>query len=263
VRNGIESAQRAVYRPAMTGPSDDRRTGIYRGATQADAEAAYHRAASAAADEGYAPVAEEWSTALGQQVLTVTYAYDPSQAATVRSAINQARAAAYKPVAAAAPAPTAPPTAQTQSQAPARGKGGIIAIVVILAVAGVAAYAALGGRVPASNGIPASADVPSVGSMWFGTTFDASTLEIQGRTSTFATGSSFAWVAHLPRSISSGDASLRITVDGQTIATIPFQLSGSGDVVGSTYTAVFAGSWSMALVDVGGNIMASGSFTVH
>jgi len=246
----------------MTAPSDERRTGIYRGATQGDAEAAYHRAASAAADEGYAPIAEDWSTALGQHVLTVTYVYDPSQAATVRNAINQARAAAFTPVTAAAPASPAT-AAPTQTQAGARSNRGIIVLVIVLLLGGGVAYAALNGHLPASNGIPASANVPPVGTMWFGRTFDASTLEIQGQSSSFATGASFAWVAHLPRSISSGDANLRVTVDGTTLTTIPFQLSGSGDVVGSTYSAVFAGSWTMALVDVGGNVMASGSFTVH
>jgi hypothetical protein len=120
-----------------------------------------------------------------------------------------------------------------------------------------------GGVRPGAPSIPASRNVPPVGSMWFGTTFDASTLEIEGQTSSFATGASFAWVAHLPRSISSGDANLRITVDNQTLTTIPFTLSGSGDVVGSTYTAVFAGSWTMAVVDVGGNVLAPGSFTVR
>jgi hypothetical protein len=65
------------------------RTGIYRGVTLDEANAAYHAAAADAAAEGFAPVSEQWSTALGQSVLTVTYAHLPDQAAAVLEAIRQ------------------------------------------------------------------------------------------------------------------------------------------------------------------------------
>ena len=62
-------------------------TAIYRGRTSHDATRSYHDDALRAAEHGYAPIAEAWSQALGQQVLTVVYAHAPAEAASVRGQI--------------------------------------------------------------------------------------------------------------------------------------------------------------------------------
>ncbi|MEO7295151.1 MAG: hypothetical protein ABIZ57_03325 [Candidatus Limnocylindria bacterium] len=65
-------------------------TRVYRGAVKVDAERWYHSDARVMADSGYAPSAEEWSTALGQQVLTVRYVHDPDQGTAVLGALDAA-----------------------------------------------------------------------------------------------------------------------------------------------------------------------------
>jgi hypothetical protein len=64
------------------------RSAAYRGATREEAQEKYHEAARVAAAEGYAPTSEEWSTEMGEQVLTVTFAYLPDQAPAVLAALG-------------------------------------------------------------------------------------------------------------------------------------------------------------------------------
>jgi len=66
----------------------ERRSAIYRGAAREDAEAAYHDDAVEAAADGFVPASETWSTALGHQVLTVDYVYQPDQAPVVISELR-------------------------------------------------------------------------------------------------------------------------------------------------------------------------------
>ena len=61
---------------------------MYRGTTREEAERAYHADARVAASEGYVPTSEQWSYALGQQVLTVGYVHLPDQAASVLAALS-------------------------------------------------------------------------------------------------------------------------------------------------------------------------------
>lgn len=61
------------------GPSGDTRSTVYRGATRELAERAYHKDARVAAGDGYVPISEAWSSALGEQVLTVVYRHDPAE----------------------------------------------------------------------------------------------------------------------------------------------------------------------------------------
>jgi hypothetical protein len=84
------------------------RTGVYRGASEAEATAEYHAEAARAASEGFVPVSEQWSTALGQSVLTVSYVHAPDQAPAILEMLRrQPPPAPRQPVAAGEPGPAA------------------------------------------------------------------------------------------------------------------------------------------------------------
>ena len=83
------------------------RSGVYRGTTRPDAERAYHAEARQLAAQGYVPTSEEWTSALGQKVLTVLYAHLPEQAPEVLIALSSldATPSPWKP-----PTPSSPPS---------------------------------------------------------------------------------------------------------------------------------------------------------
>jgi hypothetical protein len=131
---------------------------VYRAATREEAERAYHAEARRLAAEGYVPTSEEWSAALGQQVLTVQYANLPDQAPAVLAALAGLGASgppppsrpeppawSSSPATPSTPAawvqPIAPPTAgpSTTLTPERRGSGPTLAIVVgVIALAVVA-----------------------------------------------------------------------------------------------------------------------------
>jgi hypothetical protein len=246
------------------------RTVVYRGASRSEVERKYHAGARTAVDEGYAPASEEWSNALGQEVLTVRYAYDPDQASAVLSALDAAeresRTAAMAPRITQPPAATPAVAVQQPDAKPPRSTTLRTVIVVLIIVLGaVAAWQSGlfgGGSVlPPTGGAPAN--VPPTGQMWFGTSFDPNTFSISGRTSTARTGSTVAAVANLPRSISSGDANMRVSLDGEVIALQQITMQGSGDLFGISLGPYFlAGLYKYEILDLGGNVLASGSLTV-
>ena len=108
---------------------------VYRGATREAAESAYHADARTRVREGYVPAAEDWSMALGQQVLTVRYVYAPDETAAVLEALASAERAATITVplsAASVTAPVAVPRNDTRLPTPIKVIGG--AVVVGLAI---------------------------------------------------------------------------------------------------------------------------------
>ena len=56
---------------------------------------------------------------------------------------------------------------------------------------------------------------------------------------------------------------MRVSLDGTVIANEAIAMKGSGELFGVTLTPfVVAGSYKYDLVDIGGNLLASGSLTV-
>ncbi len=106
-------------------------------------------------------------------------------------------------------------------------------------------------------------DTPPAGAIWFGETFDTTTFELSGRTSSVGANDSFAAVAQLTK-ITPGDAiNLRLSYDGSVVSNTGVNWNGSGDVWGWTSAPlVAAGAWTIALTDIGGNVLASGTLTV-
>jgi hypothetical protein len=117
----------------------ERRTVVYRGATREQAEAAYHDDARKAATDGFVPTAENWSVALGQQVLTVDYVLEPEQAPAVLAALQHVKAL---PVATTAPGSVPTPVGVTAA-APASAKSGTNPLVGCLALVAVVVVAYL------------------------------------------------------------------------------------------------------------------------
>ena len=141
---------------------------------------------------------------------------------------------------------------------------GIVIIVTVLGAAGYTVLQLLGvpAATPSAPGL-APADLPPVGQIWFGTSFDPTTFAVSGRATTFTSGTTVALVAHSPRSIGSGEGNLRITLDGQTINNSALQIAGEGELYGVTYPLPVPGTYTFAITDLGGNVLASGSVTAR
>lgn len=135
------------------------RSAVYRAMTREEVERVYHDEARRLAAEGLAPTSEDWSAALGQQILTVQYAYLPDQAPGVLAALSSLESAPKAPTAPRPSAyPDAPPPTSSQptwvqpvraqtvvppsTTIPAgRGRGVYVAIVGMVLLAVVAAFA--------------------------------------------------------------------------------------------------------------------------
>ncbi len=106
--------------------------------------------------------------------------------------------------------------------------------------------------------------IPDAGQIWFGSSFDTSTFAVAGTTTTATVGQSPVLVAHLTRSIGSGDANYRVYYDSTMITNQALPLSkGSGELYGSTLSPLLlAGTYKYEITDVGGNVLASGTLTV-
>lgn len=181
-----------------------------------------------------------------------------------------------RPVGAAAPlsysekyAGTSFGNAVAQPVAPASAKRRIspvqfVAGLVVLAVVLAGAVLMIRGGISSGPTVPASADLPPVGQIWFGSTFDPSTFSLSGITHSVANGATVALVGHLPRSISTGQANLRVSIDGQAVVNQAVNMTGSGDLFGTTVGPFSVpGTYMYEIVDVGGNDLASGTLTVN
>ena len=162
----------------------------------------------------------------------------------------------------AQPASAVPPTVRRRAGIGTFGKIllGLIAAAVVVGIIVLASGGFIfGSGGPAPQG---DADTPPAGTIWFGSSFDPDTLVIAGRTTTVGTQAPFAMVAHLTRSIDGSQMSVRAYWNGSLITTQAANAKGSGDLWGwSLGSLVQAGEWRYEVIDVGGNVLASGSVT--
>lgn len=140
----------------------ERRTVVYRGAIREEAESAYHDDAVKAAADGFVPTSETWSAALGQQVLTVDYVFQPEQAPAVIAALHDVET---RPISANEPAtpPSGAPTVAGPVSATSAPMGnrrpnalGCLALIALAVVAWVAFSAGNSGRSDSSTPPPAA-----------------------------------------------------------------------------------------------------------
>lgn len=161
-------------------------------------------------------------------------------------------------------APEPPPVAAVAPATPGRSLGGRVAIVII----GVAMVSGLlwvfRGQIPVSTGTVTANDIPPVGQIWFGDSFNTTTFAIAGRKTAVGVQDPFSFVAHLPRSVDGSEIVFRVLYNGALVVTQAANVQGSGDVFGfSPGPLSAAGSWTYQLTDIGGNVLASGTVTAQ
>ncbi len=143
-------------------------------------------------------------------------------------------------------------------------------IVATLLLAGCAAAATGAPSAPAAaqpaatdTPVPAApnlADLPPVGKIWFGSAFDADTFAISHRLTTVTAHEAFSFVAHLKKAIDGSKLAIRVSWNGQLVATTAANATGTGDVWGFSPGPLFeAGTWRYDLTDIGGNVLATGT----
>lgn len=154
------------------------------------------------------------------------------------------------------PAPAAPPAPPQMAHVGLRI--GLLALLMVLALSAGGAYALL----TRTRTVPAYANLPPAGVIWFGSSFDPTTFDIHGKTGTISATQAFSAVAHTTRSMKGSDMSIRISFNGTAVASSAVTWQGEGDIWGFSRSAVIApGFWTYDLVDVGGNVLASGTIT--
>jgi hypothetical protein len=164
-----------------------------------------------------------------------------------------------RPIAASTPAPIA----ETAPVASKRRSSPIVWVIVGIAIL-VAGFLALSSgvilRSPGAPGIiSTSTNLPPVGSIWFGQSFDTTTFEIRSRAFSTPAGQAIALVAQLPRSVASGTANIRISLDGTIIVNQALNSQGEGELFGMTYVPPVAGHYVVEITDIGGTVLANGS----
>lgn len=157
-----------------------------------------------------------------------------------------------------------PPSVSVPAGSEAKGQRSgaetLVIGLILIAIVGGAIVFLNGGRLPSIGA--ASANVPPVGSIWFGDSFDSNSFEIRGRKSSVGSSSSFSFVAHLTRSVDASELSIRIYWNGQLTANQAVNATGSGEIFGfSPGPLSELGEWKHELAGVGGNVLASGTIT--
>jgi hypothetical protein len=138
----------------------------------------------------------------------------------------------------------------------------VIGIVVLLVIVG-AAYFSIAGGLSGTSSPTFTPNVPPVGAIWFGSSFDTGTFALTDTTTTTHVGAPIALVGHLPRSIASGDANVRAWFNGSVVLNQNVSMKGSGNLFGLTLVPfAYAGAFKFEIDDLGGNALASGALTV-
>jgi hypothetical protein len=121
----------------------------------------------------------------------------------------------------------------------------------------IATYAA-----PATYTSPADPLVPPPATIWFGTSFDTTTLDVSGQASSFGQGDPVVMVAHFTRVVPGGQ-SINILLDGVIIKSTAASASDY-DLFGMALNSALlpAGQHTLEIDDVGGNMLASGIVTI-
>jgi hypothetical protein len=169
-----------------------------------------------------------------------------------------------------APPPPAPVASAPETEAPdatyklhgsgmpVTRRGWLILLGIAVLVGG---FYVLNSKIPSIG--PAgvsSANLPPAGTIWFGSSFDASTFEIRDRTTSINSQQGFSAVAHLTRSMDGSAHSVRISYNGTVVSSSSVTWQGWGEVWGFSPGALLAaGDWRYELIDVGGNVLASGT----
>ncbi len=139
----------------------------------------------------------------------------------------------------------------------------LVGIVAVVIVAAGLMLANAGMPATSASEVPAGVATPPVGSIWFGSSFDAQTFELSGRSDHAAIGTTVASVARLAHPMTDGEASIVVMLNGTILASTPLHLAGSGakDLVAWTFALPVAGTFQIEVAGPDGATLASGSIT--
>jgi hypothetical protein len=136
-------------------------------------------------------------------------------------------------------------------------------ITVTLAGAGYLVLGGSGAKLATGPGptlTPVIVDLPPSGQIWFGSSFDPATFALKAKTFRVNINTPFSMVASLTRSVDGADLSVRLSLDGGLAKSQPLHVTGFGAVWGFTPDPLPAGgTWRYDLVDIGGDVLASGT----
>jgi hypothetical protein len=147
----------------------------------------------------------------------------------------------------------------------------VLIVLVALVVAGLAlngpglASQAASSVPPANQPEQATQNLPPAGAIWFGTSFDTTTLAISGQASVFHKGNAMVLVAHLSRAVSSGQP-VSVLMDGAVLSSQVLSTSSPYmDRIGFVlYSSTFpVGVHTFVIEDAGGNRLAQGTVTIE
>ncbi len=113
--------------------------------------------------------------------------------------------------------------------------------------------------------VVAQADLPPVGAMWFGSSFDVGTFALSGRTTTIKFGNQVAFIAHLTRPSQGEVVGLALDIGGLAATWPGGQLAPGDEVMGQVLPAAEIyqpGPLVVRVVDAGGNTLAQGTVTI-
>lgn len=105
-----------------------------------------------------------------------------------------------------------------------------------------------------------TAEIPPAGQVWFGSSFDTDTFELSGRTTRVGIHEAVAIIATLLEPTEGSELAMRVYLDGQLVNNVDANAEeGVGDLWGWSAGPFFtAGQWRYEIVDIGGNVLASG-----
>ncbi|HVA86554.1 MAG TPA: hypothetical protein VNF73_09595 [Candidatus Saccharimonadales bacterium] len=160
-----------------------------------------------------------------------------------------------------ATAAPAPPIATASASS---DRGNVAVAIGVLVVIAVVAAILLSSSLRNGN-VVAPAAAPPTGSIWFGSSFDPSTLVLTGRSNSIPLGQAVAFVAHLSRASIGESLALDLDIGGMAATWPGGQVAAGDDVVGIVLPAAEiyqAGTLAVTVVDVGGNPLAHGQVTI-
>jgi hypothetical protein len=116
----------------------------------------------------------------------------------------------------------------------------------------------------ACSALPASSpDVPPVGTIWFGESFDPKTLELTGKTTSVGTGDPLVMVANVGKSVTVADLKVRESANGDKRPLLTIKSKAKGAVFGLEMNRIGTpGKWKYEILDTDGKVLASGTITV-
>ncbi len=142
-----------------------------------------------------------------------------------------------------------------------------MAVVAVLVIAASLAAAPALFHKPGTSGAPPAdgGGIPATGTIWFGSSFDATSNLLLGRADSLPLGKQVAIVAHLNRAATGELVEMQLDVGG-TPATLPGgEVIAGARLIGEVLpaTAIYqAGTLTVRVVDAGGSLLAIGTVTI-